>query len=66
LNFAIPLPLKSSVKKFTGNKYHRDSEKAKAFYRINAAEDTSEHGRFGKQNPGAIAPPAGRIDAHRF
>jgi hypothetical protein len=32
LNFAFLLPIKDSIKKFTGNKYHRDSEKAKAFY----------------------------------
>jgi hypothetical protein len=66
VKFCYPASQKNSIKKFTGNKYHRDSEKAKAFYRIIASEGTSDHGRFSKQKPGAVARPADRMDAHRF
>jgi len=34
VKFCHPAPHKKQQQKFTGNKYHRDSEKAKAFYRI--------------------------------
>jgi hypothetical protein len=51
--------------KFIGNKYHRDSENAKAFYRKNAVEGTADHGGFGL-NPGAVVRQADWMDARRF
>jgi hypothetical protein len=52
--------------KFIGNKYHSDSENAKAFYRKNAVEGTSDHGGFCRQNPGAVVRQAGGMDVPRF